>query len=167
MRSARSLLVVAMLAACDDGAGEPDVEGTTAVEDASSGDLDEASSTDPVPVPTTDTEASTSSTGVAESSSTGEPASDCPPDSFLTATNFGMPFMTTWCTGCHSSDLVGPTERQMAPEQFDFDDLESVRAHADFIAQDAAGTNVLMPPAGGPTDQERMWLAEWIACGAP
>lgn len=165
MRSARSLLVVAMLAACDEAGSEPDVAGTTTVVEGSTTELDPT--TTDVPVATTSGAESSSSSGAEESSSTGEPASDCPPDSFLTATNFGMPFMTTWCTGCHSSDLVGPTERQMAPEQFDFDDLESVRTHADFIAQDAAGTNVLMPPAGGPTDQERAWLAEWIACGAP
>lgn len=165
MRSARSLLILAMLAGCDDGSSAPDVAGTTTdVDDATTSGTSEGTSS--APATTTDAEETTSSSGAADSSTTGEP-SQCPPDSFLTATNFGMPFVTTWCTGCHSSDLVGATERQMAPEQFDFDDIESVREHADFIAQDASGTNVLMPPGGGPTDQERAWLAEWIACGAP
>lgn len=166
MRSARSLLVLAMLGACDDGSSEPELAGTTDVVDPTS-ETSEGTSSATAAETTGEPADGTSSSGAAESSTTGEPASDCPPDSFLTATNFGMPFVTTWCTGCHSSDLVGATERQMAPDQFDFDDIESVRDHADFIAQDAAGTNVLMPPAGGPTDQERAWLAEWIACGAP
>ncbi|HWB78925.1 MAG TPA: hypothetical protein VG755_28380 [Nannocystaceae bacterium] len=113
-----------------------------------------------------------SSSSAGESSSGGEvpssvPGRDCPPDSFLDATNFGMPFITTWCTGCHSSDLVGDDERQLAPPEWDFDSLDAIRASVLMVYLNAADEHEDMPPAGGPSAEERALLGDWLACGAP
>ena len=50
-----------------------------------------------------------------------EQAAECPPDSFLTYENYGQPFLTTWCTPCHSSHLEALEERQDAPLGVNFD----------------------------------------------
>lgn len=90
----------------------------------------------------------------------------CPDDSFLTFENFGAMHLLNYCTGCHASGLPAG-ERQMAPIEINFDDLDDVRAHADRIWARAADANATMPPAGSAPDEERAWLGEWLACGAP
>lgn len=90
----------------------------------------------------------------------------CPPDSFLTYESFGGPFIYSYCSGCHSKDLPEGM-RQDAPIGSDFDTLESTRAWADRIWARAADHNLTMPPIGGPDDDEREMLGEWLACGAP
>lgn len=97
----------------------------------------------------------------------GEDASvACPDDSFVTYENFGEPFMLTWCTPCHSSHLSIPEERQDAPDGVNLDSYEDVVNHAEYIQIFAVDTDA-MPPAGGPDDEDRELLAEWIACGMP
>ena len=91
---------------------------------------------------------------------------ECPDDSFLTYENFGEPFMLTWCTPCHSSYLVTEEERQEATEGVNLDSYEGVQSHSDYIQIFAVETDE-MPPAGGPSDEERDLLAEWIACEMP
>ncbi len=91
---------------------------------------------------------------------------DCPENSVLTADNFGMPFMLTWCAGCHSS-LLPAGERALAPVGIDFDTLEGVRAHLDRAYIRTAQAGASMPPASGPTLEDRQQLADWLACGAP
>ena len=87
--------------------------------------------------------------------------------SFLDYDNFGAPFLLDWCTGCHSA-AVPDGMRQDAPLDVNFDSPTSVRQYADRIAIRAAGPPApTMPPAGGPSDEERALLAAWIACGAP
>jgi hypothetical protein len=94
----------------------------------------------------------------------------CPPASTLTYANFGEPFMTQYCTRCHSSALTGAA-RMGAPEFHDFDTQLGVQRVAEHV-DEAAGagpeaTNEGMPPnAPAPTLEERQRLAEWIACGA-
>jgi uncharacterized membrane protein len=56
--------------------------------------------------------------------------------------------------------------RQMAPVGVDFDTLDGARRFPDRIAARAAGGTPTMPPAGGPTIEERALLVEWIRCGA-
>jgi uncharacterized membrane protein len=56
--------------------------------------------------------------------------------------------------------------RQNAPLGVDFDDLDRVRDYAPRIDVRAAGTPPTMPPAAGPSPEERAMLAEWINCGA-
>lgn len=95
----------------------------------------------------------------------------CPPTSQLTYASFGAPFMDSYCTRCHSSELSG--EARMGATAFhDFDTQIGIQQVADHIDQAAgsgpASTNLSMPPDGAmPTLAEREMLAEWIACGAP
>ena len=90
----------------------------------------------------------------------------CPDDSFLTYENFGAPFFSEYCTGCHSSQLPAAM-RQDAPPGVDFETLDDIRARADAIYQRAADAYSIMPPVGGPSDETRVLLGEWLACGAP
>jgi uncharacterized membrane protein len=85
--------------------------------------------------------------------------------SFLTYENFGGLFVSSWCRGCHSSALPDGM-RQKAPAAVNFDDADQVRTWGPRIAVRAASVEPTMPPAGGPTDEERALLAEWITCGA-
>ena len=95
----------------------------------------------------------------------------CPPDSPLTYSNFGAPFMTSYCVQCHASTL-SENQRQGAPLFHDFDTLEGIVAvwqHVDETT--AAGplrVNTLMPPSDPrPGLAERTSLGEWLACGLP
>lgn len=95
----------------------------------------------------------------------------CPPDSTLTYETFAMPFMTRYCTKCHSSDLVGD-QRHGAPSFHDFDTRFGIKAVADHIDETTAAgpeaTNEGMPPESPyPTLEERRALGEWLACGLP
>ncbi len=96
----------------------------------------------------------------------------CPPSSTLTYEDFGQPFMESYCTDCHSSELQG-ADREGAPPNHDFDTVLGIRQVAEHVDQAAgagpAATNDQMPPEGedSPTLAERQQLAEWIACGAP
>ena len=92
------------------------------------------------------------------------PPDDCT-TSYLTYDNFGEPFVANWCRGCHSSALPDDM-RQMAPKEANFDTLDEVRTWSDGIVSKAGGDPATMPPAGGPSDDERTLLAEWITCGA-
>ncbi len=93
----------------------------------------------------------------------------CPEGSTLTWESFGQDFMTTYCTECHASTLMG-ADRQGAPLYHDFDTLDGVLPVLDHIdwkaASGPAATNELMPPAGNPTPtlEERQQLGEWLAC---
>jgi uncharacterized membrane protein len=84
---------------------------------------------------------------------------------YLDYQNFGAPFVTNWCRGCHSSALPDGM-RQKAPKDVNFDDEADVRAWAPRIAARAATLTPSMPPAGGPSEEERALLAEWVTCGA-
>lgn len=98
----------------------------------------------------------------------GEPLPPPDPDacetSYLAYDNFGEPFMLDWCRGCHSS-AVPRGMRQNAPLEVNFDTAADVQMWKERIAARTTGTKPTMPPAGGPTDEERALLAEWIACG--
>jgi hypothetical protein len=90
----------------------------------------------------------------------------CPEDSELTWENFGGPFVLTYCTGCHHSELPAGM-RQDAPQSIDFENVALVRDHAPRVWARAADQNATMPPAGAPASDERELLGEWLACGAP
>lgn len=85
--------------------------------------------------------------------------------SHLDYQTFGEPFLLDWCSGCHSAALP-PNMRQMAPADVNFDSLADVQRQRDRIAARAAGPTPTMPPAGGPSAEERALLAAWISCGA-
>jgi hypothetical protein len=80
--------------------------------------------------------------------------------------DFAGPFVLNWCSGCHSSSLVGETARRKAPEGVNFDTLAGLRAHAEKIRFFAVD-NALMPPLGGPKPEERALLGQWLDCGMP
>lgn len=99
----------------------------------------------------------------------------------LTWDNFGRNFMTTYCVACHSSDLPR-SQRNDAPIYHDFDTLIGVLQVVDHVDEEAGSGpnahNTFMPgercPSvkGGsldqacpqPTKQERVDLAQWLAC---
>ena len=91
------------------------------------------------------------------------PVSKCE-TSFLDHDNFGAPFVANWCRGCHSS-AVPMNMRQKAPIDVNFDDEGDLVVWAERIKIRASGTKPTMPPAGGPGEEERALLAEWIDCG--
>jgi hypothetical protein len=97
--------------------------------------------------------------------------STCPATSTLTYDTFGEPFMTSYCTRCHSSTLMG-SERQGAPLLHDFNTRSGILAFISHIDETTASgpdaTNTQMPADGAtPTLAERQMLGEWLACGAP
>ncbi len=96
---------------------------------------------------------------------TPQPPSECE-TSILTYENFGEPFMLDWCRGCHAEGVPADM-RQDAPLALNFDDLGTIRDVAPMISLNATGTTPTMPPAAGPSPEERLLLAEWLACGAP
>jgi uncharacterized membrane protein len=85
--------------------------------------------------------------------------------SYLDYTTFGEPFLLNWCAGCHSAALPA-TMRQNAPAGVNFDTLEGVHQFQERIAARATGPSANMPPAGGPSAEERALLVEWLSCGA-
>ena len=95
-----------------------------------------------------------------------EAAAGCPPDSYLDYRNFGAPFLRSWCTGCHSSELTGDA-RAGAPIGVDLDTRAGALAHLDGIKRRAAVELPTMPPRGAPGADERALLNEWLSCGAP
>ena len=84
--------------------------------------------------------------------------------SYLEYGNFGAPFVFNWCRGCHSSSVPAGM-RQKAPIDVNFDTEADVVASKERIRLRATGAMPGMPPAGGPTAEERALLAEWIDCG--
>ena len=95
-----------------------------------------------------------------------------PPDvqcetTFVDYATFGRPFLLDWCTGCHSSTLP-PMMRQGSPPDVNFDDHAAAMQWRDRIRVRAVhgddGELPTMPPAGGPSEEERQLLAEWIEC---
>jgi hypothetical protein len=87
-------------------------------------------------------------------------------DSLWNYTNVGQPFMMTWCTSCHHSDL----RTDLRPDGTDGVNFEShslVISQIERIEARAISEPPTMPPAGGPSDAELQRLREWIECGAP
>lgn len=85
--------------------------------------------------------------------------------SFLRHDNVGAPFIANGCRACHSADTP-PGMRQQAPADVNFDNLSEVRRWS-FQIRITAGQGSSMPPAGGPSAEERQMLVEWLGCGAP
>ena len=80
--------------------------------------------------------------------------------------NVGAPFMTTWCTACHSSDLDSQY-RAGAPDTVNLDTLEDVRQWNERILARVFNQDSPMPPAGLPAEEDLLRLEEWLLCGAP
>jgi cytochrome c5 len=103
---------------------------------------------------------------------TGPTGATCPDSGAPTAQDFGRAFMESYCLPCHSASVTG-TARQGAPQDVNFDTLEDVRAFKEVIDSHAAagpnGTHTLMPPSSRvqPSQDDRIKLGQWLACGAP
>jgi uncharacterized membrane protein len=89
---------------------------------------------------------------------------DCPPSSSA-AEAAGHDVVIGKCQVCHSSQVTG-TNRLGAPEDMNFDNLETVRAEAGEMYEETVSG--AMPPDPGSkvtgTDLENMRI--WLACGA-
>jgi hypothetical protein len=94
------------------------------------------------------------------------PGRACPEGNATSYESFGGPFFLSWCTGCHSSSL-DESARRGAPAGIDFDRLEDIKKHAERIYARAGDDHLTMPPAGGPTREQRKLLGDWLGCGAP
>ena len=81
----------------------------------------------------------------------------------LTWENFGQGHLQTHCTGCHSSYLDTPFEREDAPADVNLDTWDDVLLWADRIYERAVVTQD-MPPGGGPDELERAMFDEWMTC---
>ena len=88
----------------------------------------------------------------------------CAHDPPLSWENFGHGIVTRHCLGCHSA-LLPAEKREGAPVGIDFDTYGDVLSRADRIAARSTGEGASMPPGGGPTEPERLLLAEWLQCG--
>ena len=96
----------------------------------------------------------------------GDPAADtgaCQRSPPLRYDNFGAGFLSTHCTGCHSS-LLPLEQREGAPEGVDLNTYADVLMWADRIEARALAQTPDMPPGGGPGAEELALLAEWLRC---
>lgn len=172
MRPLLSVVLLMAIAGCRDDGGGADGMGDDASAEAdagSEGSGDESGAA----ASGEDSGGGTGGTAGDESGETGAGGIEgpieghlCPEDSLLSADNFGMPFLLTWCAGCHSAALDAD-ERAGAPVGIDLDSIEGAREHLQRIYVRTAMDDATMPPAGGPTADERARLGDWLACGAP
>ena len=88
-------------------------------------------------------------------------AAPCDREPPLTYENFGEPWLDQHCNGCHSS-LLYQHQRTKAPLGVDFDTWQGVLDHAGRI--DVRVSDGTMPPAAGPTEEERRLFDEWMQC---
>lgn len=102
--------------------------------------------------------------GIAGCGGEEEGLGECPPNSSA-AQAAGHDVVVGKCEVCHSSQVTG-TNRLGAPEDLNFDKLETVRAEADEMYEETMSGE--MPPDPGSkvtgTDLENMRI--WLACGA-
>ena len=86
-----------------------------------------------------------------------------------TWTTVGAPFVTTWCTPCHSPELLDTADRQGAPVHVVIDSPETVQQWALVIeaVMWSEDEEVRMSHGGGPTAEELTAFQAWLDCGAP
>ncbi len=90
----------------------------------------------------------------------------------ITYSGWGQAFFASYCTRCHSSTLTTSDDRNGATPHANWDDLPTIRSYTKEIDSFAAGgpngINHIMPPSDPrPSDDERIMLGEFLACGAP
>lgn len=73
-------------------------------------------------------------------------------------------FFENWCAPCHSANIVPPW-RQGAPESVNLETLAGVRMWAGRVQVTALGDDPRMPPAGGPSAEDRALVEQWLQCG--
>ncbi|MES2645176.1 MAG: hypothetical protein V4850_37155 [Myxococcota bacterium] len=106
---------------------------------------------------------------VALAGCTGAPVSDtadtgaCDHTPALTWANFGQGWMDKHCVGCHSS-LLRDDQRNGAPPSVNLDTWDDAVFWGGRIGARSLGDAPTMPPGGGPSEEERRLLAEWLDC---
>ncbi|MFZ5481778.1 MAG: hypothetical protein ACOZNI_33765 [Myxococcota bacterium] len=86
----------------------------------------------------------------------------CDRDPPLDYVGFGKGWMAKHCVGCHSS-LVREDQRNGAPTHVDLDTYDDVVSWSERIRVRTIEQRD-MPPGGGPSDEERVLLDEWLSC---
>ncbi len=94
---------------------------------------------------------------------TFQPMVSCSEQPALSWENTGRLFLTNWCTGCHSSQLSGKA-RFGAPGGVDFETEALFLPFKERIEARTGGERPSMPPAGGPSQEERELFLRWTAC---
>ncbi|MDP2308985.1 MAG: hypothetical protein Q8P18_23380 [Pseudomonadota bacterium] len=87
----------------------------------------------------------------------------CGHEPALTWANFGQGWMDKHCIGCHSS-LLRVDQRNDAPVGVDLDTWEDAVTWGERIGARSLGEGATMPPGGGPSEEERRLLSEWLEC---
>jgi len=77
----------------------------------------------------------------------------------------GQPFVTSWCTSCHSSELA-EGDRYGADVGIDFDTYDLTASWVSAI-YDQVYVKEDMPPAGGISQEELDQFELWLECGLP
>ncbi|MEM7157702.1 MAG: hypothetical protein AAF799_32980 [Myxococcota bacterium] len=93
------------------------------------------------------------------------PGLECDDELGITWESFGQGFILSQCAGCHSS-YIPEDMRAGAPVGIDFETHELTQQWLLRIYARAADEDT-MPPIDGVPSDERVMLAEWLACGAP
>lgn len=163
-RLCSALVSLSIAGAC--GGSSPEGEPDEGLDSSSSAADDSSGTTDAGSSGTESESAADSETDTGDVVEGPIEGRDCLPDNGLTASNFGMPFLLTWCAGCHSAQLDAD-ERGGAPVGIDLDTVAGAKEHLLRTYARSTGDTATMPPAGGPTAEERELLADWLACGAP
>ena len=90
-------------------------------------------------------------------------AGACSRSPALTYDNFGHGLLNQYCNGCHSS-ILPDDAREGAPVGVDFNTYEGVLTWAERIQARGVSDDATMPPGGGPGEEDRAMLDEWITC---
>ncbi|MSQ03509.1 MAG: hypothetical protein EXR71_16730 [Myxococcales bacterium] len=91
-----------------------------------------------------------------------ETADPCADAATLDWDNFGHGFLIQHCNGCHAASA---DDRHGAPLDHTYDTVEDAWTHAEGILARAASASPSMPPRGGVSDDDRVQLFWWLACG--
>jgi hypothetical protein len=80
---------------------------------------------------------------------------------------FASGFFETYCTRCHSSELVGDVARAGAPEGLNWDVEATVRENLELVRFVVGESNEMPPRGDRPTCGDRERLVRWIDADAP
>ena len=102
-----------------------------------------------------------------EPDDTGGPIDELDCDTLpWTYENVGSPFMSNWCTSCHS-DSLSEGERAGAPLTVNLNTQADVQAWIPNILNRIYNPTTPMPPVGDPPEDELQRVADWLRCDAP
>ena len=79
----------------------------------------------------------------------------------VTYETFGAGFLTENCNSCHA---VSSTNRNGAPDDVSFDDVDTAWTWKTRILARTLSDPPGMPPQGGTTDDDRTLLEIWLTC---